>query len=85
MLKISFSWGVLRCTPLFVRKNCVFTSYSFPLIFCTIKPMKEYIKRLEACGYSIIEACELCADLARNLPFYEIEFFIKDMEAHYVG
>lgn len=42
--------------------------------------MKEYIKRLIECGYDEDEAYQVCVDFVRNLPLFELQFFVENKE-----
>lgn len=42
--------------------------------------MKEYIRRLMACGYSREYAKQLCFDFSRNLHLFDLDYFILSME-----
>ena len=42
--------------------------------------MKEYIKRLMACGYSKEDAKQICLDFSHNLHLFDLEWFITSKE-----
>lgn len=43
--------------------------------------MKEYIERLIECGYTEEKAYELCVDFIKNLPLFDLQFFVETKEA----
>ena len=45
--------------------------------------MSKFINRLVKCGYSYIEACSACKDILRNLPIWDLEFFVSSVERHH--
>ena len=42
--------------------------------------MKEYIRRLMACGYSMEYAKQLCLDFSHNLHLFDLDYFVLSME-----
>lgn len=42
--------------------------------------MTTYVNRLMKCGYSKERAYSVCQDFARNLPFVELENFVRSKE-----
>lgn len=42
--------------------------------------MKEYIKRLISCGYTEDTAYKLCVDFMKNLPLFDLQFFVEHKE-----
>lgn len=42
--------------------------------------MQDYIKRLMNCGYSLNKAYYICVDFMRNLPLFDLQFFVESVE-----
>lgn len=42
--------------------------------------MKEYIRRLIECGYTEDKAEQVCIDFMRNLPLFDLQFFVEAIE-----
>lgn len=46
--------------------------------------MKAYVDRLIKCGYSRQRAVKVCEDFIRNLPLFDLDFFVLTIEAKHV-